>query len=203
MRITAIAALMIDLLFPPSKEELLVRQLTTRELTTLREEVVVGGVTALLPYQDPRVRALIHRAKYSKDARAIELLADLLAEKLSSMSTPHILVPIPLSRRRKNARGYNQSEVIGVRALQHSPHTMMDSLLVRTRDTTPQTQLSRTERKTNLVGAFAVNNDVVLPKNTPLILFDDVTTTGSTLLEAQRVLKQAGLTTISLIALAH
>ena len=66
-------------------------------------------------------------------------------------------------------------------------------LLVKKAPTPPQTQLSRQERKKNVVGVFSLNpshKNVVLGNK--LILFDDVWTTGFTLKEAAEVLKQAG-----------
>ena len=64
------------------------------------------------------------------------------------------------------------------------------------------TSLSRAERLKNLTGVFAAGEHA-LPPDTPLILFDDIVTTGSTLDEAARALTRAGFTHITRLALAH
>jgi predicted amidophosphoribosyltransferase len=75
--------------------------------------------------------------------------------------------------------------------------------LIRTRFTFPQVGLSKEERKENVVGVFKVSSSGsfdALP-STPVLLFDDVWTTGSTMLEAVRTLKHAGFKKISCLAL--
>ena len=75
------------------------------------------------------------------------------------------------------------------------------TLLIRTKDTLPQTSLSRAKRLKNVAGAFTVTGT---PKpDSTYILIDDVTTTGTTILEAGKVLNHAGIKNCILLSLAH
>ena len=66
-------------------------------------------------------------------------------------------------------------------------------LLIKNRSTTSQVELSVKERKQNLKGVFSLNPSYVLSPNSSILVFDDVFTTGSTLKEAAKVLKHAGI----------
>ena len=101
------------------------------------------------------------------------------------------LVPIPIHWYRENVRGFNQSEEIG-RSVARGMHWEFNSeLLAKVRSTTSQVELTVEQRKQNLKGVFAINLKFKLPES--VILFDDVFTTGSTLKEAAKVLKHAGV----------
>jgi len=114
-------------------------------------------------------------------------------------------MPIPLHLSREKARGFNQIEFVLNRLPREfsdgSLSTLEPDILERTRETKPQTRLSRSDRLSNVAGAFEVasGNDL---KNSHIFLIDDVTTTGATLVNASTPLKRAGAT-VSLIALAR
>jgi len=104
-----------------------------------------------------------------------------------------ILVPVPLHPRRERWRGFNQSELLGRKLANHFGWPVKTDILSRQRYTQPQMSLKGKERKVSIIKAFKVNPH--LPDSTfnlPLIVFDDVWTTGSTLKEAGKVLKMAG-----------
>lgn len=166
-------------------------------------------VTALLSYRDPAVAACIKEAKYHGNERAQELLGtvladylrEILADERSWSSHTVSLVPIPLSRTRYRERGYNQTEQISRKALTRLPELQLArSVLVRTRDTTPQTTLGRRRRLINMKDAFRARE---IDAHTTYIVVDDVTTTGATLAAAHAALQHAGATRIHLIALAR
>ncbi len=192
-----------DLLFPPSTRELRVRALTHERLTHLAHIPHARDIASLFPYRNPDIEALIWQLKYKRDRRAAELLGHALAEALAHLTTPHTLVPIPLSNERLRERGYNQVATVCTHAAKYLPAvTVGENLLLRTRHTPPQTSLSRYERLKNLHGAFSVPNpDRVHDQD--LILIDDVTTTGATFREAKEALLRAGARNVQCIALAH
>ena len=102
-----------------------------------------------------------------------------------------IIVPIPSSKKSMKERGYNQTELIAkeLRFLLGIPYS---NILVKTKDTKVQKRLGMRERVENVIGAFAVDPKASDIAGTRLLVIDDVCTTGSTLSEAARVLKEAG-----------
>lgn len=192
----------LSFLFPPSKHERLIANVTKEKIFNLMYVEHVYGVVALLPYADPIVRALIWQTKYKKDSRAIVFLGNVLARHLSKKDAV-LIIPIPLSKERERARGFNQSLLVAESALAQLGHGVIStSALIRSRNTTPQTSLLRAERLTNILGAFTISDSVsIIGKK--IILLDDVTTTGATLSEAKKILLAAGARSVECLALAH
>jgi ComF family protein len=164
---------------------------------------------SLLPYRNPLIQAAIIEAKFH-DARAAQVaLGAVLAIYLrplvqkDSFLGRHVLIPIPLSKERQRSRGYNQVERVCSIAAQRlgTPIEVEGSLLVRTRDTSPQTSLGGAARHQNLIGAFQLSSTP--DPDATYILVDDVLTTGSTLTAALVAFKSAGIERIIPIALAH
>lgn len=113
-----------------------------------------------------------------------------------------ILSPIPLHRRRKRARGFNQAELLARALSRHFPWPTK-TLLARTKPTAAQAKLSGTDRLTNLRDAFVLTippNDVA---GKHVLLIDDVLTTGSTAEAAARALRQAGAASVWALTLAY
>ena len=105
--------------------------------------------------------------------------------------SPDLVVPVPLHWRRRIYRGYNQAEAVAVevaRSLRVPCHT---SWLRRIKPTPQQVQPSASAREANVRGAFRAGRNANFKERTVLMI-DDVMTTGSTLSEAARVVRQAG-----------
>ena len=164
---------------------------------------------------DGGARDAVHALKYGGLPR---IAAD-LAAAMVGLDVPGVdsglLVPVPLGRARFRSRGYNQSERLA-RALGRRWGRPVVDLLVRTRDTAAQTALTPEARLANVAGAFELRIDncglriasgkfksaIRNPKSAidrPLILVDDVFTTGATLAEAARALERAGARTVSAV----
>ncbi len=97
---------------------------------------------------------------------------------------------IPMTKSDLKSRGYNQTKMIAKEIYYQSEIPCMD-ILVKVKETKAQKSLNRDERRDNLYGAFNVRNNVDL-KGKCVLIVDDLCTTGSTLSEAARVLKEAG-----------
>lgn len=111
-----------------------------------------------------------------------------------------LLVPVPLHWSRRLARGYNQSHVLA-RRLKH-PEAKISTDLVRMRRTKAQpTMASPAARARNVAGAFAVRYRHNFTGRR-ICLVDDIKTTGATLNECAKVLKQAGASTVFALVLA-
>lgn len=205
-------SLLVDIVFPPRSTEICVRTMddTMPDITPRVFEEAQLEIICLLPYKDPNIHALIVEAKYHRNQRAWDILGgvfgdyirEYLGEHRYFETHPPVCVPIPLSRKRRSERGYNQTEEIVRRAFQDNADMVVDTkLLARTRDTRAQTKLSAKEREENLRDAFLVTRP--LDPRATYVLVDDVYTTGATIRSAAKALKAAGAREVSAITLAH
>jgi ComF family protein len=149
------------------------------------------------------VRKAIHLLKYhGKRALAVPL-GKLLSLKLARMPwIPAVkcLVPVPLSQKRQELRGYNQSSLLA-NVIGKELHLPVAEVLVRVRDTGSQTGFNRIQRRDNLRGAFECSR--ALEQGSHVLLVDDVLTTGATADEASFSLKRGGAERVSVAVLAR
>ena len=219
---------LLDLIFPPRSDEAALREVCDDDFLALMAPRLAPetrpGTAVLLPFNAPIVRAAIHEAKYHGSQRAFSLLALALADYLrglddirtarsglkdsDSRSNLVVLVPIPLGKKRRKERGYNQTEEVARRALrgfseEGLPISIDPSLLVRVRETESQVALPREKREENMRGAFGAASAV--DPSCIYLLIDDVLTTGATLQAAIDALRATGVPPerILPIALAH
>ncbi|MBD3156873.1 hypothetical protein GF369_03520 [Candidatus Peregrinibacteria bacterium] len=155
-------------------------------------------------HHNPALRKALHHFKYRYYKKVGYYLAPLLYRTLLNDLPPpgtHI-VPIPLHKKRKAFRGFNQSHVLATH-LSSYIHFPVTPLLKRVKKTTSQATLSRKERRSNLIDAFTLCLDNPPPRTTPLLLIDDVCTTLSTFKSAAETLQNHGYTIILCTALAQ
>ncbi len=161
------------------------------------------AVAAFFNYQSsPAVRELIKKFKYNLATDInkfwFQVIVDFISTVWQTSGWPIsdiIIIPVPLHRKRRRERGFNQAQLIARNIFEvlkkDHPNIQFDDLnLQRMKFTKQQAKLNRAERLINLEGAFAWSGDVVLSKN--IILVDDVFTSGATMQECARVLKNSG-----------
>jgi len=140
------------------------------------------------------MQELVHFYKYKMRYYLAEPFAALMAQFMDHYIDPKkvdFIVPVPLHWRRYLFRGFNQAFEIVRRLNKNYFLKISRGNLRRIRYTTPQVSLSPLKRKENILGAFKViNPEEFQGKN--ILLVDDVFTTGATVDECSRVLKQAG-----------
>lgn len=205
----------LDAVLPPRERTLRTKARTVGEipLSPTVHDLLGTRITTLMEYQNSAVEDLVQSLKYDGSAHAAklaaQLLADYLREEIASQrafSQRKVLIaPVPLHSTRARERGFNQVELV-LRALpqeflEETRVALAPSALTRTRETRPQTHLSRSERLSNVAGAFVAPNAALVNK-THIFLIDDVTTTGATLVNAATALRRAGAE-VTLIALAR
>lgn len=174
------------------------------------------GLTAIWAYEGAP-RKLISKLKYKFVRTAALSLSSAAGGTLGVMerSNPYspawrrdklVLVPVPLHWRRKNWRGFNHVEEAG-KLLADMMGWEVLPLLVRKKPAKPQVGLKKKEREKNVQGIFAFNPScssyALGTVRSTLILFDDVWTTGATMLDACRVLKEAGAKRVWCLTLAR
>lgn len=140
------------------------------------------------------VKEMIAKFKFSNKPSYYRILGKLLAKKIKEMTNHDrfdIIIGVPLSKNKLIQRGYNQSQLIASTLSKEIKIPEKSKLLSRVRDTGSQSHLAKRERYLNVKNAFRVSNvDEIFGKS--IILLDDVLTTGNTVNECCRVLKEAG-----------
>lgn len=146
---------------------------------------------------DPAVRRLVHRFKYQGWWRLGHSFALRMAPLVRDAGDVD-LVPIPLAPRRRRSRGYNQAEVLAraVGAITGLP--VCPERLLRRRETPTQTRLTPENRRANLAEAFGA-----IDSRRPVILVDDVFTTGATLCSAAAELLDRGAEQVGAVTFAR
>lgn len=154
------------------------------------------------PYEGS-LREAVHRLKYRGMKGLAHPLGLLMAEtalREPAYSCTQILVPVPLYPRREKQRGFNQALLLARELEEPLQATVWERVLVKMRETPPQTGLSRPEREKNLLNSFAVTQPEIV-RGKVVTIVDDVFTTGTTVTILSQILRQAGAAKVLVITL--
>lgn len=184
-------------------------RVSKNQLEELRGKVKSDFAFALYDFaQKSDFEKIIHHLKYSgmKDLGVFlgEHLAGYVKLEIEEQKESYdYIIPVPLHKTKVRERGYNQSEYIvkGLSGVLNIP--FLFDVINRKLYTKSQTKLTLLERQKNILGAFAFNNsynEKLKDKN--IILLDDVVTTGATVNECIKVLREAGVNKIFAVSLA-
>jgi ComF family protein len=150
---------------------------------------------------DAAVGEAIRLLKFNEKRTLVLHLGELMrafADEEMDLDGYDIVVPVPLYRVRLRERGFNQSELLA----KELGHSNVYPILRRVRPTHVQSTLtSPEERKSNVAGAFSVAEGVDV-RGQKVLVVDDVVTSGSTVDECSKVLKEAGADTVDVFATA-
>ncbi|MFC1538525.1 ComF family protein [Candidatus Latescibacterota bacterium] len=153
----------------------------------------IDEVSILLPYNTVS-RKMIHALKYHGIQSIGVVLGKLMAKATLAgftLEKSPYLVPVPLHPAKRNERGYNQSERIAEGFSSYSGYEIHSGLIRRNKETSTQTALDQKERALNVSGAFDFNGRKSL-SGRQILIIDDVLTTGSTVSECAKALKEGG-----------
>ena len=160
-----------------------------------KTEFGLDGLISIYKYRGV-IRKIIGKLKNSFAYDLADPLANIISSNLINFVHFHnpIIIPIPLHLKRKNWRGFNQSEELAKILSKKLNWELNTTLIVRTKFNKPQTTLKYEERARNICGEFAVNDHLHkdINQSKTIILFDDFWTTGSTIREACKELKKRG-----------
>lgn len=173
--------------------------------------VHMQDIFVLFDYQNAVVRTIVKAIKYKNNQSLRKRIALYLYEELTEI-VPDIalfegalplLVPMPMSKKEKMERGFNQTEelVREIKKLAGDDTEVSYNTLKKIRETERQTGLSREERAKNLENSMVADQNKI--KNRVVIVLDDVYTTGASINEAARALLAVGAKRVIGLFIAH
>ena len=154
----------------------------------------VAGSVCVYPYEG-EVRRGVHRFKFRGAAQNGEIFGVLLASRVRETGLSEqidLVCYVPCHPKVKRKRGYAQAQKLA-KPLARDLGLPLEPLLEKRRNTRPMYQLKAAQRRANVLGAFGVvPGKEALVRSRRVLVVDDVLTTGSTLSECARVLREAG-----------
>ena len=160
---------------------------------------------------DETAKKLIHQFKYRHWTGLENIFGNILKIYLNNLRPEKTLkqflnncfvVPIPLYKEKERERGFNQAEILGKTISKILSLPLENKALVRIRETKPQAELKDWDkRKENMDKSFKAQNPERI-KNANIILVDDVYTSGATISEAVKTLRNAGAKKIIALVIA-
>ncbi len=147
------------------------------------------------------LKRVIDAYKFEYVKAAAHALVDLLDDALPLLPANTIIVPIPTASSHIRQRGYDHIDILA-RLFAQRRGLSISRLLERSSSKVQHT-LNRSERQQEAGLAFRITNGAEVNSTTPLLILDDIITTGSTITSAARVLTSAGSQTIFVAAIAY
>lgn len=146
------------------------------------------------------MQKMIRGIKYHKQKELAFYIAKFMYEYMQNLNLNKgfTVVPVPLFAKRKRKRGYNHMELVCEELCRLSGMNYDFEIIKRIKNTKPQYGLKRQERIKNLTNAFEITK---IPKS-PLLLIDDICTTGSTFESMILELNKNGIYNITCMAAA-
>lgn len=158
---------------------------------------IITDYYALYIFQpDQALQHIIHALKYKKHFKVGIFLGEMVSEGIKSRSWQvDVIIPIPIHPLKKVERGYNQSDYIAKGMSRKLNIPWSKKIVKRVRHTESQTKLNMKQRALNISDAFKVKRSEEI-QNKNVLVVDDVSTTGATILECAKLIKAAGAETV-------
>jgi len=197
----------VDILFPPSERLMRIRTGIANESFSTMEPFDRSGVTILFPYKTALIEDIVIESKTTGNREAITVLAqqlsdyimELVAEETVFNGNKVIITCVPTHSKKVRSRGFNHLKDV-LNTMNVSGIDIKPEALTALRITEDQVGKTKTERELNIKDAFKADEKVV--RDAVVIVIDDVTTTGATLVEATRALRQSGARKVIPLAFA-
>ena len=149
------------------------------------------------------IKKIIHNFKYEDYGYYARAMGIKMAEFFQNLNLVYIdgIISVPIHWKRERERGFNQVDIIANEISKICKIPLIKNVLIRTKNTKPQFNLNKTKRIENINGAFdIIDKTKILGKN--ILLIDDIYTTGTTLKECIKILKENGAENVYYFTLA-
>ena len=157
----------------------------------------------LFEYDD--IRNLLLQCKFNECSYLYKTISEFMLSNIkvrAILNQADYIIPVPIHIKRKFERGYNQCELIAKRLSKEIDNLeYLPDVLSKKKNVVPQSILNKEERRINIQGAFYIKKYINLEEKI-IILFDDIYTTGSTVNECSRILKEAECKEIGILTIA-
>jgi len=202
----------LDFLFPPQclgckKEGIYLCFLCLHNIPKRKTSVVEKDIYGIYSYKEPLIKKSLWCLKFKGIKKIGEVFGKVLYEKALTLIQGEefvLVIPIPTTRKSFLKRGFNQSDILARALVKENPKQfcVVSNLLKKKYGVKKQTSLkTRNDRIKNMENSYLVSSQNIKEKT--ILLIDDITTTGATFREAQRVLKQYGAKNVYALAVAY
>lgn len=157
-------------------------------------------LTYMFKYEDI-IRDKLLQYKFDEKAYLYKFFAEIMLNNCIFIDTCDIILPVPIHKKRFAKRGYNQSDLIAKYIAKKRNIEYSNKVLIKVKNNLPQSTLNKTNRHENVLGMYNVINSQKI-QNKNILLIDDIYTTGSTVDECSKVLKQNGAKSVNVLTIA-
>jgi ComF family protein len=204
----------INLVIPEGRKAKKLLALTAIELRELlpKSPTRLKDIIVLFDYRNKQVKNLVKEIKYRNNLSLKKRIALYMHEEIVALSedialfdgSSPVIVPMPMSKKEKTKRGFNQCEEL-VREIEILSKAVFDTTfqyntLEKVRETKRQTELDRRNRESNVKNSMLASGEI---QNRVVIIVDDVYTTLATFREAERALLASGAKRVLGLFIAH
>ena len=151
-----------------------------------------------------QIRKLIIDYKFNDKSYLYKMFVNFLLKNqkiFENIKNYDTIIPVPISKKRKNERGYNQSLLIARNIAEKTNLELMNNCLIKTKNIIEQSKLNKEDRLQNIQGVYDLKNKKLL-ENRKILLIDDIYTTGSTANECSKTLRAAKPDKVGILVLA-
>lgn len=209
---------LIDYLFPKNDNIVEIERLTAYEIAERAKpapHIPQDFIRSIFSYKDKLIKDCLWEIKYKNNQKIAETFAPLILDKIIETLSEYamfnerekpIITTIPPSKNRKTQKGFDQEKII-LDALSkldtNKSFEIKYDILERIKDTKQQSLLhNKLERLENMHNVFRVKSPDLI-KEKVVIIVDDITTTGATLVDARRALEESGSRMVYGVTIAH
>lgn len=150
------------------------------------------------------IRKIIINYKFNDSSYLYKTIVNFLLKNkkfFQNLKSYDTIIPVPISRKRRKERGYNQSELIAREIAKRAGLDYQNQCLIKTKNIVEQSKLNKEERQKNIQGVYELQRPQKL-RNMKILLIDDIYTTGSTVNECSKILREANPKKLGVLTIA-